>query len=133
MTVLQVILTILVAILVGILFYYIFKTSGPWGTFWSFLLILILGGLAAAAWVEPVGPVYYDVAWIPTLFVILMFALFLAAATPSYRRDARAREAARAEAETEPVTTEPEGAIVGAFFWVLLIFLLIAAIWGVFV
>lgn len=52
---------------------------------WTFLIILVLAGLAAALWIEPVGPVIYDVAWVPMLFVIILFALVLAAATPSTR------------------------------------------------
>ena len=128
MTFIQIFLTIIVAALVGVLFYYIFKKAGPWGTFWSFLLILILAGVAAAAWIPPVGPIYQDVAWIPVLFVILLFALLLAAATPGRRRG-RPPEAPPPEKYGRGAFT----AIValGVFFWLFIFFLFLAAILGV--
>jgi hypothetical protein len=130
MTFAEILLTILGALLIGVLFYYVFKSTGPWGTFWSFLLILILVGLAAEAWIEPVGPVAWGVAWVPTLFVVFLFALLLAAATPP-RRDRRVTDTTT----TEPTTTEEETAAVavGAFFWIFMFFLLVVALWGVFI
>ncbi len=122
----EVIFSIITAIVIGILFYYVFKSTGPWGTFWSFLLILILVGLATSAWIEPIGPVFYNVAWIPILFVILLFAFFLAAAS----EPGRYRKLPRTEAEEEE---ERAGAVLGIFFWIFILFLLIATIWGIFI
>ncbi len=129
MTFLEIILTIIAAILIGILFYYVFKSTGPWGSLWTFMLILILAGLAAEAWITPVGPIYYDVAWLPTLFVILLFALLLAAASPSTKREIEYTEATG----TEPPATNAATIALGIFFWFLLIFLFIAVMWGIFV
>ena len=53
MTALEIIFTVIGAILIGSIFYYVFRVSGPWGSFWAFLLILILAGLAMAAWITP--------------------------------------------------------------------------------
>ncbi|MFW5820119.1 MAG: hypothetical protein ACOCWA_02425 [Bacteroidota bacterium] len=129
MTFLEILLTILAAVFIGILFYYIFKTTGPWGSIWTFILILILAGLAAEAWVEPFGPVYYDVAWIPTLFVILLFALLLAAATPTRGRYVETRTT---PPEAEPETRDTAGIVLGVFFWILMLFLVVAVFWGIF-
>ena len=126
MTFLEILLTILVAVFVGVLFYYAFKSTGPWGSLWSFLLILIIAGLAAEAWIEPVGPVVWDVAWVPTLFVILLFALLLAAATPSYR------ETTEVEAGTEPPERDSAAVALGIFFWIFILFFFGIAIWGIF-
>ena len=127
MTVLEILLTILIAVVIGILFYYLFRSTGPWGSLWSFLLILILAGVAAEAWIEPVGPVFYDVAWVPTLFVIILFALFLAAASPPRdRRIARSPEA-------EPSEEEGAAVAVGIFFWIFMLVLFGIALWGIFV
>ena len=126
MTLTEILLVIIGAVIVGVLFYYIFKTTGPWGTFWSFLLILILAGLAANAWVAPMGPMYGGISWIPTLFVMLLFALFLAAATPTHGYP-------RAEVpKTGTSRGERAGIALSAFFWLLLFFLLIAAVWRMF-
>ncbi len=130
MAFLEIILTILTAVFIGILFYYVFKSSGPWGTFWSFLLILILAGLAAEAWITPVGPVIWGFAWIPTLLVILIVALLLAAATPTPHR--RRREL-NLEKEEEPSEEETAAIAVGGFFWILMLILLGIAVWGIWV
>ncbi len=131
MTFFEVFFVVIGAILIGTIFYYVFKTSGPWGTLWSFLLILILAGIAASGWLEPTGPVYRDVAWVPVLFVVFIFALILAAATPVYESP----EVTRAEEipETPPPRSEDRAAVaLGVFFWILLIALLVAALWGIF-
>lgn len=127
MELLEIIVTILAAVVVGVAFYYIFRARGPWGTLWSFLLILILVGLAAEAWINPVGPVYWGVAWIPTLFVIILFALLLSAAAPPLRRPRRPLP----EAEKEEI--EEEGVIaLSGFFWIFMIILFAVALWGIF-
>jgi len=127
MELLEIIITILAAVIVGVAFYYIFSTRGPWGTLWSFLLILILVGLAAEAWINPVGPVYWGVAWIPTLFVIILFALLLSAAASPLRRPRRPLT------ETEEEEMEEEGVIaLSGFFWIFMIILFAVAMWGIF-
>ena len=123
MTLAGILFAIVIALLVGALFYYVFRTAGPWGSFWTFLLILILAGLAAEIWVEPIGPAMYEVAWIPVLFVILLFAILLAAATPS-------RSTRNLPPETE-AELESDVAAIGGFFWLLLIILAVAVIIGI--
>lgn len=115
---LEIILIALVAFLVGILFYYVFKTTGPWDNLWSILLILILAGIAADAWITPVGPHYQGVAWFPVLFIILLFAFFIAASTPVRRRNG------------DPVKEESSKVALGVSFWFLMFLLIIAVLWG---
>lgn len=132
MTFLEILLVIIAAVLIGILFYYVFKVSGPWGSLWTFLLVLILAGLAAEAWITPIGPLFYDVAWIPTLFVIILFALILAAASPTSRRDIDFdTTATTGRGPGDPDT--PAVVALGVFFWFLLLLLFIAVFWGLFV
>jgi hypothetical protein len=121
---LGILLTILCALLIGALFYSIFKSTGPWGTFWSFLLILILAGLAAEAWIAPIGPVAWGVAWLPVLFVIIIFALIMAAASPPRHREKEKNTS------PEPSGEETAAVAIGGFFWVLLFLLLIIVLWG---
>jgi hypothetical protein len=131
MTLLEIIFTIIGAIIIGLLFYYVFRISGPWGSFWTFLLILILAGLASAAWVTPFGPIYNEVAWIPILLVLVFFAILLAAASPPTDR----RVNPTGETEPLPPSRSERGALaaLGMFFYLLVFFLLIAIIWGIFV
>jgi hypothetical protein len=116
-----------VAIVIGSLFFFIFKTAGPWSSFWIFILILILAGWAAAAWIRPVGPVYWSISWGPVLFVILLFALFLAALTPTRR------EKEIIEKEKIPGTQPGDAAMftLSFFFWAFIVFLLAAVIGGI--
>ncbi|MFW6222112.1 MAG: hypothetical protein ACOC3T_00725 [Bacteroidota bacterium] len=136
MTFLEALLVIIAAVAIGALFYFVFKSTGPWGTFWTFLLVLILAGLVAEAWITPFGPVYYGIAWVPTLFVIILFALLLAAATPSRREEHIIEEKETrlppGESRRAREAGEATAAVVGIFFWFLIIFLFVAAFWGLF-
>ena len=127
MTVINIVFTILAAVFIGTLFFYVFKFSGPWGTLWSFLLILIAAGLAAAAWIEPVGPVYRDIAWFPILFVIVAFAILLAAVTPPPSR--RGLEYSEEGAET--LKEEAPFVAISGLFWIFLVLLIFAVFFGI--
>jgi hypothetical protein len=124
MTFLGVLFTIIIAFIVGALFYYIFKSTGPWGTFWSFMVILILAALAGSFWVNPVGPVFLNVAWIPVFFVVFVFALLMAAASPP------AKNKKDAYAESRPSEDEAGALAIGGFFWILMSIMLIIALMG---
>lgn len=123
----QIFFSILLALIVGSFFYYLFKYTGPWGSFWTFLLVLILAGLAASVWIEPVGPMLYNIAWVPILIVILLFALFLAAVTPPRY----SRERTMQENTMEPADEELPVLAISTIFWVFLFALLVAAAVGV--
>lgn len=125
MSILGIILILLGALLVGGLFYFAFKTTGPWGTFWSFLVVITLAGLAADAWITPVGPVAWGIAWIPTLFVMFLIALLLVAATPVIKKE---RESGNSPKVSDKLNAK---AALGGFFWLLLLFLLGIIFWGV--
>jgi hypothetical protein len=121
---LEILSIILISIFIGSIFYYGFKTTGPWGSFWSFLLILFFGMWIADIWVDPYGPVYWGVAWFDILFVGLLLAFLLAAATPSrraYRNDGltETEMVEAAKAETGGV------AALGVFFWLMMLMFLV--------
>jgi hypothetical protein len=123
-----VILTIIIAVAVGLFFYYAFRTSGPWGRLWTFITILILAGLAGSTWITPVGPRFYDVAWVPAFLVILFAALLLTAATPPTRKDNQVTKAERDLLDKEPAPRVY--AVMGLFFYLLVFFLFFAIIYG---
>ena len=82
MTFPEIIVPIVMAVLIGLLFYYGFKKTGPWRGFWSFLAILVLAGILASAWANPLGPMLFGVYWVGPLVFIVIFALLIAAVTP---------------------------------------------------
>ncbi|MFP4470216.1 MAG: hypothetical protein ACLFPE_06015 [Bacteroidales bacterium] len=120
----EVLLTILGAVFIGLIFAFALNVRGPWGSFWTFLLVLVLAGLVAELWIPPVGPEYYGFGWFTTLFFILLFAIILAAATPPRRRTP--------PTETEPGAEAPAVALT-VFFWIMLIFLFIAILYALFI
>ena len=130
---------ILVAILISAIFYYALKARGPWGSFWSFFLVLLLIIWAAELWVRPIGPVYWGIAWVPLFFIGLIFALLLAA-VPTYDEDKPDEEVIIEEERMANSTNvnrrkEAERAAAGAaaigwIFWVFIIILTVAIIIG---
>jgi hypothetical protein len=126
MTLFGIIFTTAIAIIVGIFFYYVFRTSGPWGSLWTFILVLVLAGLATTAWITPYGPLFYDFAWVPTFFFVLFFALLLTAATPTAKSKPPKEELEPADLETSSAF-----AVLGAFFYIMIILLLAVLIIGI--
>ncbi len=107
---------LIIALLFTSIFFFGFRNRGPWGTFWSFFLIIFLVVWGAAVWFTDLGPVWMDIAWAPLLFIGLIMAAVLAAATPPERPERTIVE--------EPTT--PPGASGGAitvFFWLTVIVL----------
>ncbi|MFP8489200.1 hypothetical protein ACKGJO_08850 [Gracilimonas sp. Q87] len=109
-----------IAMLIGLLFYFAFRRTGPWGSFWSFFLVLFLGLWMVSIWMDPIGPSYWDVAWLDFIFIGLIFALLMAAATP---RDLYVRR-------TNPEAFAEGAVAIGIFFWLLIIMLIAAIIIG---
>ncbi|MDX5480900.1 MAG: hypothetical protein LPK07_04395 [Hymenobacteraceae bacterium] len=126
---------IIIAFVIGALFYFIFGSRGPWGSFWTFFIVVFLGILLAYVWVRPTGPIYWGVAFFPLLFVGLLFALLLAAASPPSERFKRGPRATRPDDPTlPPKDTPPENgkSILGVFFWTVLILFIALIMAGIY-
>lgn len=142
---------IVIALLIAGIFYYGFKSRGPWGSFWTFTLVIVFGVLIAAVWARPIGPIWWGIAWFPLFFFGLLFALLLAAATPTatrteYRRagyidrtdidrtDTEMRQTEPIGVRAEPVderADDEEAAAVGIFFWAMLVLFLGLVVAGI--
>ena len=116
-------------LLIGVIFYALVGRSGPWDGFVWFFVLLILGTWAVGAWIEPVGPVWWGVAWLPFLVAAVFIALLIAAVTPDvYTR--RHRELRRPSGDETPADSATPDAqtvaatAVGIFFWGVLLVLL---------
>lgn len=121
----MILLEFLTALAIGLLIVFLFGgllgRPGPWaagggwtGLFW-FFLVVFLGAWAVGAWSAPVGPLVSGVAWVPFLFGALVFGFLLAALSEPRPRTVAATPA---EAEAE--------AVVGGFFWIVMILLIVA-------
>ena len=101
---------LVIPFLITLFFRFLLRVSGPWGSFWAFFIIVLLGIFAADIWISPVGPYFADIYWVLPIAAGLLIALLLAATTPSPK--------ARSEMEAERKTTKQEAVAValGTFF-----------------
>ena len=133
----EIISSLFLAMLLTLIFSFGFRNRGPWGSIWSFFIILFLGIWAASFWIIPAGPVYGGIAWLPLLMVGLVLALLLAAAIPSSRS---VRQPNRVKPHPNPVPDwdearvgtdeEPVLVALSAFFWIALTLLVVVVIIG---
>lgn len=117
-----------IAFIITLIFAALFKTRGPWGTFWSFFIVILLAMFAADVWVGPVGPYFWGgIYWVPPLAVGLLIAVLLAATTPSPKTrseiDVEKKEMAKEERATVAL---------GTFFWILFLFMVVLIAVGLF-
>jgi hypothetical protein len=128
-TALEIAAVLLVVFLVGSFVFYGLKRRGPWGSFWTFILVIFLGVILFDLWSEPIGPLYYGIAWVDLVIVSLIFAFLLAAATPG---------APPVKKEEDAVSTDSPGArntavAVGMFFWFLVALFILAIFFRIFI
>lgn len=120
---------LIVALVVGTLFAFLFRRTGPWeGMIW-FFIVLFFGTWAFGIWIEPIGPAAWgDVSLLPFVFAALFIALLVLAATPAEREDWRRRKS------HEGVTDRPTEAgvravtAVNVFLWAVILVALIAIV-----
>lgn len=100
----------------------------PRAKFWPLFGVLFLPTLlavwAATLWMAPVGPVVWDVYWVPALIAGVVVALLVIALSPSTR--SRRKILSKEEIRNE----ERIGLAVGIFFWVVLVLLIFAVVAG---
>lgn len=128
---------IIVAIIISLLFFYVLSAKGPWGTLWSLFLIILLIVWAASLWINPIGPVYWGVAWIPLFFIGIIIALLLSAIPPSDHRYFRGIKGDVVEEKvvngdvTKPSKEDTEAAgAISIMFWIFICLMIIAIIAG---
>lgn len=101
------------------------RVRGPWGSFWTFFSVIILAILAADLWIEPMGPYYGDIYWLPPLIVGLIIAVLLAATSPPVKPIKKLKEPLN-----EMVERQSKAIALGTFFWFLLILMLLLVVIG---
>ena len=116
----EILAIVLITILMGSVFFYGFRRPGPWGSWWSYFLVLFLAIFMFSTWIEPVGPYWEGVAWVDFAILGLVFALLLAAASPP----PIPKDRPLTPGEKERLTGST--AVIGLMFWILIILLLIS-------
>lgn len=123
------------AIILTAIFGLALKRTGPWSGFWVFFILLFFIALGAGEWAAPRGPSAWGYYWAPGLIAAIIFALILAAATPAETPSINRKMKNRLKSEEAEEPEEAEETIVvtamlGVFFWILIVVLAIIAIIG---
>lgn len=130
MLVVDLMVTLLVALLIGSVFVFAFgwggdDRGGAWSALLFFVLIVWIATWAVGGWVTPVGPLVWGAPVVTFLLLAIVFALVLAAAAP-----ARPRRRYTAGVPPAPADRAEESAALGygIFFWILFSVLLVALV-----
>ena len=142
MTPIGIVAIIIASILFTSVFVFGLRTKGPWGSGWSFFIIIALTLSAVSVWVPPAGPIWYGAPWIDLLITGLLISFILSAVTPShseYRRRMYESDVLSGDGsipehgsdnyhnhshQQKPLITA------GSFFWMLLLLLCVLIIVG---
>lgn len=126
---------LLVTILISTIFFYVFNKKGPWGSFRTFFIVILLCVWIASLWVQPIGPHFYGIAWITLSIVGLLAALILAAVPQSvHKKEPKIMNIKEvdlnSESERRYQSFNRKTATISGIFWILMIILLIIVILG---
>lgn len=102
-----------------------FDNRGPWDSVLAFFIVLLLATWAGGAWIYPFGPVLWGGVWMPFLVMAVIVALLLAAAVPPDR--VRYGPPEQISEREEAAALAVLGTL-GLFFWILVVFLVIAIV-----
>lgn len=127
MLIAEIVLAFVLAFGFAYAFALLFGRPGPWGSAWTTGLIAFLFILGFGLLLEPFGPAFYGVFFLPFLLVAAVVMLLFVAIPP------RPAPPAPPASPVEPTT---EGSVtgdlaLGATFWVMVVALLAVAFFGV--
>lgn len=112
---------IITALLLAAVFAFLFKRTGPW-PFLLFFIIIFLGSWAGGIWLAPAPVVTWDVYALRFLVVGVLVALMLSLFIFPRPYRIKMRRPKGSRADDEPAL------ILSAFFWILVILLVITII-----
>lgn len=115
-----------IALLLSAIFTLVFGRRGPWESVLVFFLLVFLASWAGGVWLSPFGPVLWGSYWFPFLVAGFVIALVLASMPPG-RSESTVDLVEQAEEEREAKALL---SALGIFFWILILALLAAIIFG---
>ena len=104
----------------------VLKRTWLWSPWWTFFVVF-LAAWAGSLWITPIGPLLFGIYWLPMIYVAFIFIVLLAAVSRPGSQ--------RTKVETISQVKQEEAAVekvLNAFFWLLLISLIIVIILGYF-
>lgn len=117
----------LIALILTISSVFFLGKRGPWGSIWTFFLVLFLTLWTVSIYVAPIGPVYWGIAWIPLVIAGLIICALLIAAMPN-----PGTTYSEPDVDVSGTRENTHGSTRGAgkFFWVLIVLVVIAIVVG---
>lgn len=118
---------LLIALFFTLVSVILFRRKGPWGTAWTFFLIMFLALWTVSLYVRTAGPLYWGIAWLPLMFAGLLLATLMLAIVPVIQNDELLRETDSGRPRPpRPVSYTPPGKL----FWILIALLITAILLG---
>jgi hypothetical protein len=114
---------LIIALLLTGIFAAGFRRNRTLPALFTFFIVLFLSTWAAGAWIEPVGPVIWGIAWVPFFAIGLIFAFLLAALLPPAPPP---RTVIEREEQVEEAGAAGFFIALNIFFWILIVGLLAA-------
>ena len=110
-------------------------TCGPWDSLWTLFLVLFLAMLATSLYMDPVGPVFLGIVWLPLVLPGVLFALLLLAVTPveGHKRLKHSKVRNLSRSIHQSSHANPRiiiGTPIGRFFWLVIMIFTLAVIVG---
>jgi hypothetical protein len=127
-----IIAALIIALSIAGLSVLIFKRKGPWGTLWTFFLLVFLALWAVSIYFRNIGPVYWGVAWLPLLFSAIILAALLISIVPdaNHLRDDSFKDADRDKFASVEKIRALSGPRSGSMFWLVVVILIVAIVVG---
>jgi hypothetical protein len=117
---------VILALIVSAIFWAIAGWPGIGTEAIALFVLLLFATWAIGAWITPFGPALWGGFWIPFLLPAFFLFLLLAALAPP--RPPRSRQEAIEDARANATASDVALFTLGAFFWILLVGLIIAVI-----
>ena len=116
---------LLISLLLTLISVFLIRRKGPWGSAWTFFLVIFLTLWLVSIYVAPVGPIYIGIAWAPLLIAGILLTILLIASMPNANdwRDENIKPTSETKIET---VKRP----VSKFFWILIVLLAMAIMIG---
>jgi hypothetical protein len=117
----------LIALVLSVTAVFFLGKKGPWGSLWTFFLILFLAIWTVSIYMAPIGPMYWGIAWVPLTIAGLILTTLLIAAMPHETSSTDVDRKTASDTSRESHFFVPA---IGRFFWALIILLVMAIMIG---
>lgn len=125
----------LLAVVLAALFFttislFVFHSRGPWGSYWSSFLLMFLGIWAAQVWIEPIGPVWAGVAWLPLLLAGVYLSVLLIPVGPAPQDQPEQQNETMQKQHIKQRKEDWTFRVLNASFWLMLLLFVLVVVLG---